>query len=111
MISSIYVKLGLLLAAVAVFSLSIMFVYNKGYNEADLECKQKILEEEIKWKSKIDELNASNEKIFLAYQKQKEETQKIMAARREELLNYVENDPALDSIIFNDDVLRKLNGN
>jgi hypothetical protein len=111
MFASLYVKIGLLVAALAIFSLSILFVYNKGYDAATLEYEKKILEEEAKWKAKIDELNLTNEKIFLAYENQKKETQKIKNAKRQELLNYVENDPSFDTIIFNDDVLRRLNGN
>jgi hypothetical protein len=86
-------------------------VYNKGYDAASMEYEKKILEEEAKWKTKIDELNLTNEKIFLAYENQKKETEKIKSAKRQELLNYVENDPSFDAIIFNDDILRKLNGN
>jgi hypothetical protein len=111
MFASLYVKIGLLVAALAIFSLSILFVYNKGYDAATIEYEKKILEEELKWKAKIDELNLSNEKIFLAYENQKKETEKIKNAKRQELLNYVENDPSFDAIIFNDDILRKLNGN
>lgn len=109
MITSLYAKIGLFIAALAIFALSILFVYNKGYDTATAEWEKKILEEELKWKEKINELNTANERIFLAYQKQKAETEKIINARREELINYVENDPSFDSIIFDDDVLRKLN--
>lgn len=111
MINSFLVKVGLYIAALVIFSLSVLFVYNKGYDTAVIEYEKKILEEELKWKTKIEELNISNEKIFLAYKNQKEENEKILNAKREELIKYVEKDPSFDSVIFDADILRKLNGN
>lgn len=109
--NSILAKIGLLIAAIVILLLSILYVYNRGYDSAVAEYEKKILEEELKWKTKIDELNITNEKIFLAYKSQKEENEKILKAKREELIKYVEKDPSFDSIIFDDDILRKLNGN
>lgn len=110
MITSLYVKIGLFIATLAIFALSILFVYNKGYDTATVEWEKKILEEELKWKEKVNELNTANEKIFLAYQNQKVETEKVLNARKREIIKYVENDPTFDTIIFDDNLLRKLNG-
>lgn len=109
-INSILTKVGLFIAAIAIAILSILWVYNRGYDAAVVEYEKKILEEELKWKNKIDELNITTEKIFLAYKTQKEENEKILKAKREELIKYVEKDPSFNSIIFDNDILRKLNG-